>query len=145
VSLTRDGTILTYDSSGFVKAIRTSSPPGPAATYSRTLVDVARYGRSDWSTFAAITPDGKRLYFNVVPETNRGPGAGQVRVAVVGSDRSRLVAAGTQYNGLMFTDPHVRHVLLYGRNRELGDLDLRSGEITPFPGRLRRWIGEVFW
>jgi hypothetical protein len=143
LSLDYSGKLLTYSTGKHVMAIPTTSPPGPAGAHSRILVTARKYGRYAQISFAAITPDGKHVYFNVFPERG-GPGPGQIRVAAVGSSRSRVVASKTQYNGLMFADPRVRHLLLYIHN-ELVKLDLRSGKVAVQTGPLRKFIGEVFW
>lgn len=144
LSLDFNGKLLAYGGGQSVMAMPTSSPPGPAARYSRTLIRARRYGRLAQISFAAITPDGKHLYFNVFPETRSGPKPGQIRVVAVGSSRSRLVASKTWYNGLMSADPRIRHLLLHMHN-DLVNLDLRSGKITPLPAALRKYVGEIFW
>jgi hypothetical protein len=144
LSLTFDGKMLAYGDGQRVLAMKTSSPSAPLARYSRTLLRARRIGPLATISFAAITPDGKRLYFNVFPETSSGPRPGQIRVATIGTTGSRVVASKTGFNGLMAADPRIRHLLFYV-DHDLVKLDLRSGKITPMPGPLRKYVGESFW
>ena len=144
VSLDFSGKLLAYSTGREVMALPTGAPPGPAARYSRTLIKAAPYSRTGGISFAAITPDGKRVCFSIYPERRDGPGPGQIRVAELGSNRSRLVASHAAYQGLIAADPRIRHLLLYIHN-ELVRLDLRSGKITPLPAALRKYVGETFW
>ena len=144
LSLDFNGKLLAYGAGQTVRAMPTSSPPGPAARYSRTVMRARHYGRQATISFAAITPDRKHFYFNVFPETKVGPRPGQIRIVAVGSVRSRVIASKTQFNGLIAADPRVRHLLLYIHN-ELVQLDLRSGKVTPLPAPLRKYVGESFW
>ncbi len=144
VSLDFDGKRLAYSTGQYVMAIPTSAPPGPAAAYSRTLIRAAQYTRTGGISFAAITPDGKHICFSIYPELASGPGPGQIRIADIGSNRSRLVASDAQYQGLISADPRVRHLLLYIHD-ELVNLDLSNAKLTPLPAPLRKYIGESFW
>ncbi len=125
-------------------AIPTSAPPGPAAPYSRTLIRAAQAGRTAWISFAAITPDGRHVCFGIYPEGEGGPGPGQIRIADLGSSRSRLVASNAGSPGLISAGPRIRHLLFHMHN-ELVSLDLRSGKTTPLPAALRKYVGEILW
>ena len=144
VSLDFNGKVLAYSTGRSVMAISTSAPPGPAAQYSRTLLRAAPYSRTGGISFAAITPDGKHVCFSIYPQRADGPGPGQIRIADLGSNQSRLVASNAAYQGLISADPRIRHLLLYIHN-ELVRLDLRSGKLTPLPPGLRKYVGETFW
>ena len=144
VSLDFSGKLLAYSTGRAVMAIPTSAPPGPASRYARTLISAAPYSRTGGISFAAITPDGKHVCFSIYPQRRDGPGPGQIRLAAIGSNRSRLVVSHAAYQGLISADPRVRQLLLYLHN-ELVRLDLRSGRITPLPAPLRRYVGETFW
>ena len=148
VSLTSAGTTLAYYTPTRVMAIPTSAPAGPADRYSRTLFSVARYGREQQIFFAAITPDGRQVVFTISQVPISRAGSGQVRVAAVGSRRSRVLAGHVSYPALATADPPLRHLLLYrwlGTHSELVNLNLRDGHISPGPASLRRYIGELFW
>jgi hypothetical protein len=144
VSLDFNGKLLVYSTGRYVMAIPTTAPPGPAGPYSRTLIRAAPYSRTGGISFAAVTPDGKHVCFSIYPERENGPGPGQIRIADISSNRSRLVASNTQYQGLISADPRVRHLLLYFHG-ELVRLDLRNGKLTPLPGPMRKYVGETFW
>jgi len=144
VSLDFNGNVLAYSTSRYVMAIPTIAPPGPAAAYSRTLIRAAHYTRTGGISFAAITPDGKHVCFSIYPQRANGPGPGQIRIARLGSNHSRLVAWNAQYQGLISPDPRIRHLLLYMHD-ELVRLDLRSGKLTQLPASLRKYVGEIFW
>jgi hypothetical protein len=143
LSLDFTGKLLAYNTDHAVKVIPTNAPPGPASRYSRVLVTAASFGRPDTIDFAAITPDGKLLCLALFADQQPG----EIRIADLASHRShrsRLVASGIQNPGLIFADQRTRHLLVRTRN-ELVSLDLRTGKITPLPGPLRKYLGELFW
>jgi hypothetical protein len=70
VSLTANGGLLLYslqESTSEVRAIPTSAPSGMASERGRTVVKAAEFGTSTWISFAAISPDGKAVYFSTFP------------------------------------------------------------------------------
>lgn len=140
VSLDATGRMLVYNAGGRIAALPTSAPPGPAGRYSRTVFNVRRYVRPHGIFFVTVTPDGGHVCFAV----DSGPGPGQVRVARLGADRSRLVGVNLGYPGSIAADPGVDHLLVF-RNGSLVMLDLRTGRVTPLPGPLREYTGEIFW
>jgi hypothetical protein len=148
VSLTADGGELCYslqdDPSG-VRVIPTTAAPGSAADRGRTVVAAAaQFGPSEWVSFAAITPDGKAVYFTTYPETSRGPGPGQVRVVDLATGRTRLVYAPAGSAGLITVDPLVRYFLL--QTGKLALLDLATGKIRYLPsGFLSATSGVIWW
>jgi hypothetical protein len=148
VSLTADGAELCYslqdDPSG-VRVIPTTAAPGSAADRGRTVVAAAaQFGPAEWVSFAAITPDGKAVYFTTYPETSRGPGPGQVRVVDLATGRTRLVYAPAGSPGLITVDPLVRYFLL--QTGKLVLLDLATGKIRYLPsGFLSATSGLIWW
>jgi DNA-binding beta-propeller fold protein YncE len=148
VSMTADGGELCYslqdDPSG-VRIIPTTAAPGSAADRGRTVVAAAaQFGPSEWVSFAAITPDGKAVYFTTYPETSRGPGPGQVRVVDLATGRTRLVYAPAGSPGLITVDPLVRYLLL--QTGKLVLLDLATGKIGHLPsGFLAGTSGLIWW
>lgn len=146
VSLTADGGLLCYsleENPSVVRVIPTSAAPGSAAGRGRTVVGAAQFGGSEWIAFAAISPDGKAVYFTTYTEPFGGQEAGQVRVEDLATGRSRVVhaPAGGQ-PGLITVDPAVRHFLLQvqlkGDARKLASLDLATGKVTYLPSA---WLG----
>jgi hypothetical protein len=140
VSLDSTGRLLVYNGGGRIMAMPTSAPAGPAARYSRVAFDVRRYARPHGIFYLTVTPDSSRVYFAV----DSGPGPGQIRVAAIGSDRSRLVGTNLGYPGYIAADPGVSHLLLF-RNGRLVKLDLRTGRTAPLPAPLSGYTGEIFW
>ena len=141
VSLTADGGLLYYSlqlSPSVVRAIPTSAAPGIAADRGRTVVQAAQFGPTDWVSFAAITPDGRTLYFTTYPEGSSGPGTGQVRALDLATGRSRVVYTPAGQPGLVTADPALGHMLL---QIPAGDADGDAG--PPRPGHRPRQVPSV--
>jgi hypothetical protein len=146
VSLTADGSLLAYslqENPSIVGVIPTSAAPGSAAARGRTVVRAAQFGPSAWISFAAISPDGRAVYFTTYPEPPTGPWVGQVRVVDLATGRSRVVYTPAGQPGLITVDPSVRHLLLQiqakGTNSlKLASLDLATGHVTYLPSA---WLG----
>jgi hypothetical protein len=152
VSLTADGGELCYasqQSPSVVRVIPTSAAPGSAADRGRTVARAAQFGGSEWVLFAAITPDGKAVYFTTYPERPAGGWAGQVRELDLATGRSRVVHAPAGLPGAVTADPLVRHLLLQIEVKakpsltppppKLASLDLATGKITYLPNG---WLGR---
>jgi hypothetical protein len=137
VSLTADGSQLTYSlqlSPSVVRVIPASAAPGVAADCGRTLVQATAFGPTDWVSFAAISPDGRTLYFTTYPENKSGPGTGQVRALDLATGRSRVLDTQAGQPGLVIADPAVQHFLLQGTAKaRLASLDLATGRVTYLP------------
>jgi hypothetical protein len=146
VSLTADGSLLAYslqENPSIIGVIPTSAAPGSAAARGRTVVLAAQFGPSAWISFAAISQDGRAVYFTTYPEPPTGPGVGQVRVVDLASGRSRVVYAPAGQPGLIAVDPSVRHLLLQiqakgTKSLKLASLDLATGHVTSLPSA---WLG----
>jgi hypothetical protein len=154
ISLSADASQLCYslqEGPAVVRVIPTSSAPGPAASLGRTVADASAFGRSDFISYAAITPDGRHVYFTTFPEQAGGPGTGHVRVADLATGRSRLVNASAGQPGLITADPTVRDLLLQvsrpqpGRQPSvrLAKLDLLTGTVTYLPSGWLSGEGDV--
>jgi hypothetical protein len=153
VSLTADGGELCYasqQSPSEVRVIPTSAAPGRAADRGRTVARAAQFGGSEWVLFAAITPDGKAVYFTTYPERFAGEWAGQVRELDLATGRSRIVYAPAGLPGAVTADSLVRHLLLQIVVKvkpslsppppKLASLDLATGKITYLPNG---WLGRT--
>jgi hypothetical protein len=153
VSLTADGGELCYasqQSPSEVRVIPTTAAPGNAADRGRTVARAAQFGGSEWVLFAAITPDGKAVYFTTYPERFAGEWAGQVRELDLATGRSRIVYAPAGLPGAVTADPLVRHLLLQIVVKvkpslsppppKLASLDLATGKITYLPNG---WLGRT--
>lgn len=153
VSLTADGGELCYasqQSPSVVRVIPTSAAPGSAADRGRTVARAAQFGGSEWVLFAAITPDGKAVYFTTYPERFAGEWAGQVRDLDLATGRSRIVYAPAGLPGAVTADPLVRHLLLQIEVKakpslsppppKLASLDLTTGKVTYLPNG---WLGRM--
>jgi hypothetical protein len=150
VSLTADGGQLTYSlqlDPSVVRVIPTSAAPGVAADRGRTLVRSTAFGPTDWVSFAAISPDGRTLYFTTYPQNKLGPGTGQVRVLDLATGRSRVLDTQAGQPGLITADPAVRHFLLQiqqGTSKVmLASLDLATGHVTYLPSGWTGLMGDV--
>jgi hypothetical protein len=149
VSLTANGGELCYpsqESPSVVRVIPTSAASGSAADRGRT---VAQFGGSEWVEFAAITPDGKTVYFTTYPESSLEGWAGQVREVDLATGRSRIVYAPAGLPGAVTADPLVRHLLLqiFGKAvsstphpPKLASLDLATGKVLYLPNG---WLGRI--
>ena len=146
VSLTADGGQLTYSLQLYpsvVREIPASAAPGAAADRGRTLVSATAFGPTDWVSFAAISPDGRTLYFTTFPQEKFGPGTGQVRALDLATGRSRVLGQQAGQPGLVTADPAVDHFLLQivGKTQtRLASLDLTTGHLTDLPSG---WLGPV--
>lgn len=117
-----------------MRVIAASAAPGVAADRGRTLVQATAFGPTDWVSFAAISPDGRILYFTTFPEGKHGPGTGQVRALDLATGRSRVLDTQAGQPGLILADPAVQHFLLQGTPKaRLASLDLATGHVTDLP------------
>jgi hypothetical protein len=143
VSLSANGSLLLYslqlDPS--VRIIPASAPPGQAADRGRTVLRAAQFGRSQWISFAAISPDGSAVCFSIYPPGGGGPG--RIYVADLATGHPLLVASGAAYPGLIASDPAVRQLLLH-MPQGLARLDLSTGKLTYLPG-WKGFIGSITW
>jgi hypothetical protein len=153
VSLTADGGELCYasqQSPSVVRVIPTSAAPGSAADRGRTVARAAQFGGSEWVLYAAITPDGKAVYFTTYPERSAEGWAGQVRELDLATGRSRIVYAPAGLPGAVTADPLVRQLLLQIEVKakpslsppppKLASLDLATGKVTYLPNG---WLGRI--
>ena len=156
LSLDHDGSVLEYDfapggESSQIGVLRTDAPPGNLISRGRTVAQAARFGRTDWISFSAITPDGRSVYFSTYPlddghlsfaQLAGGQLTGQLRVLDLVTGRTRLVIANAGQPGLITADPSVRYALLQiaGHNSPLKliRLDLTTGQRTELPSG---WLG----
>ena len=151
VSLTADGGELCYasqQSPSVVRVIPTSAAPGSAADRGRTVVRAAQFGGSEAVLFAAITPDGKAVYFTTYRLVGRV--TGQVRELDLATGRSRIVYAPAGLPGAVTADPAVQHLLLQieGTGKasstppppELASLNLATGKVSYLPNG---WLGRI--
>jgi hypothetical protein len=139
VSLNANGSLVLYSlqlGPSAVRIIPASAPPGQAADRGRTVLRAAQFGRSQWISFAAISPDGSTVCFSVYPPGGGGPG--RIYVADLATGHTRLVASGATYPGLIATDPAASQLLLHMPDG-LVRLDLSSGKLT----YLRGWKGST--
>ncbi len=114
VSLSGNGKYLAYAVQltkyrrSVLDVLPTSAAPGPAGERSRTVVKAARFGPRTSITSAALTSDGRAVYFTTFrTSTKTGGGASgwQVRLASVATGQSRVI--GTYRGSLVYlvTDP----------------------------------------
>ncbi|HEX6524577.1 MAG TPA: hypothetical protein VF070_31920 [Streptosporangiaceae bacterium] len=154
ISLSADASLLCYSiqmNPSVVRVIPTSSAPGPAASVGRTVADGSAFGSSEIISYAAISPDGRHVYFTTFPEPNGGPGNGQVRAADLATGHSRLVSASAGKPGLITADPSVSDLLLQIPRNEAGKqpyvrlakLDLLTGTATYLPSSWLSGDGDV--
>jgi hypothetical protein len=150
LSLTADGSQLCYsfpDGTAAVRVIPTSAAAGQAADRGRTVLATAQVDRLGGSGlyFAAISADGKTVYFSASPEDDSGRQAVPVQALDIATGQVRVVQTIPRQAGLIVTDPGVRHLLL----RTLGPgtastspelatarlalLDLATGKISYLP------------
>ena len=76
VSLSANGSLLLYSlqlDPSVVRIIPASAPPGQAADRGRTVLRAPQVGRSQWISFAAISPDGSAVCFSIYPSRGRQP------------------------------------------------------------------------
>ncbi len=115
-----------------LRVIPTSAPPGPAADRGRTIMQATRFGRSTafgpWFSFAAISPDARKVYFCVIPP-GRGPDTIWM-MNLTGHHPRKLVSG--QADGFMTADPSLTHLMLFINNK-LVKLNLTTGHTTPLP------------
>jgi hypothetical protein len=141
LSLTADGSMLYYTVNWAVLGMPTSAAPGAAA--GRTVVLAAAFDPTDWIFFAAVSADGSTLYFTTTPESQSGPGVGQVRALNLATGRSRVVYTPAGQPGLVTADPAVQNFLLQIPQQgtlKLARLDLATGRVTDLPSG---WLGPV--
>jgi hypothetical protein len=150
LSLTADGSQLCYSFPGgnaAVRVIPTSAAAGNAADRGRTVLQTAQVDRLGGMGlyFAAISADGKTVYFSASPEDHSGRSAVPVRALDIATGQIHVVQTIPRQAGLIVTDPQVRHLLL----RTLGPgtastppalatarlalLDLATGKISYLP------------
>jgi hypothetical protein len=148
VSLTADGRQLCYSlqvAPSVVRVIPTSAAAGSADRLGRT---VAEAPSGQWISFAAISPDGGRVYFTAFAEPGLHAAIlSQVWVADLTTGRSRVVYAPAGRPGLIAADPGARHLLLQlpgqnGAPARLALLDLAAGKVSYLP---LSPMGEFFW
>jgi hypothetical protein len=129
-----------------VRVIPTSAAPGSAAGLGQT---VAQAQSGQWIPFAAISPDGRKIYFAAYTQqglTATGPMTGQIAVVDLVTGRSRAVYTGAAGKpGLITSDPGVQYLLLQiprktGQPPRLARLDLSTGKITYLPSG---WLGLI--
>jgi hypothetical protein len=143
VSLTANGDLLLYslqESTSEVRVIATSAQPGMASERGRTVIKAAQLGPSTWISFAAISPNGKSVYFSTFPPGGGGPG--QIRVTDLAGRRPKILAGGAYSPGLITTDPTVHHLRLY-LHHKLSVLDLTTGKVTHLPAAWRFFVSEI--
>ncbi len=136
VSIDGNGGLLLYgvrDRTPELSVIPTSAPPGPAADRSRTIIQATRFGRParfgpSWFSFAAISPDARKVYFSVIPP-RPGPDAIWV-MSLTGHHPRRLVSG--QADGFITADPALGHLLLFINDKPV-KLDLTTGHATALP------------
>lgn len=150
VSLTADAGQLTYSlqlDPSVVRVIPTSAAPGVAADRGRTLVQATAFGPTDWISFAAISPDGRTLYFTTYPQNKLGPRTGQVRALDLATGRSRVLDQQAGQPGLVIADPAVDHFLLQiletTLSTRLASLDLATGHVRYLPSGWTDAMGDV--
>ncbi len=114
LSLSRNGNYLAYAVEltkyhrSVLDVLPTSAAPGPADERSRTVVKAARFGPRTSITSAALTSDGRAVYFTTfrTSGTSGGERSGwQIRLASVATGQSRVI--GTYRGSLVYlvTDP----------------------------------------
>jgi hypothetical protein len=144
VSLSANGSLLLYSlqlGPSVARIIPASAPPGQAADRGRTVARAAQFGRSQWISFAAISPDGSTVCFSVYPPGGGGPG--RIYVTDLATGHARLVASGATYPGLIASDPAVHQLLLHMPDN-LARLDLSTGKLT-YLARWNGFIGRITW
>jgi hypothetical protein len=136
VSIDGNGGLLLYnvrDRTPELRVIPTSAPPGPAADRGRTIIQATRFGRltgfGPWFSFAAISPDARKVCFSVIPPPGRGPDA--IWVTSVTGHHPRKLASG-QAGGFITADPRLGHLLLFINDKPV-KLDLTTGHATALP------------
>jgi hypothetical protein len=142
VSLNANGSLLLYSlqlDPSVARIIPASASPGQAADRGRTVLRAAQFGRSQWISFAAISPDGSAVCFSIYPSG----GGGRIYVDDLATGHPLLVASGAAYPGLIASDPAVRQLLLHMRHG-LARLDLSTGKLTYLPG-WKGFIGSITW
>ncbi len=153
VSLTADGGQLCYSlqlTPSVVRVIPTSAARGSAADRGRT---VAQAQSGQWTSFAAISADGTKVYFATYAQLTMhqtGPVTGQVRVVDLATGRSRVVYAPAGQPGLITSDPGAGYLLLQiqGKAKQpvrLARLDLATGKVANLPSA---WLGQgavLYW
>ena len=116
-----------------------------------SLVASAQSGQ--WTSFAAISADGSKVYFATYAQLTihqTGPVTGQVRVVDLATGRSRVVYAPAGQPGLITSDPGAGYLLLQIQGKaeqsvRLARLDLATGKVTNLPSA---WLGPgavLYW
>lgn len=136
VSIDASGGQLAYsvrDRTPELRVIPASAPPGPAADRGRTIIKATRFGQPtrfglSWFSFAALSPDGRTVYFSVIPPL-RGPDT--IWVMNLAGHHPRQLVSG-QAGGFITADPRLRYLLLFINGKPV-KLDLTTGHTTPLP------------
>ncbi len=155
LSLTADGKQLCYTLDGdgsfsLIRVIPTSAPPGSATGPGRIVAPVEA---GKFFSFAAISPDGGRVYFAVDAQRavlQTKPVTEQVRVTDLATGRSRVVYAAAGLPGLITSDPGVRYLLLQSQGQprqppRLTRLDLATGKVTALPAGRFGLPAALYW
>ena len=136
VSIDANGGLLLYNvraRAPELRVIPTGAPPGAAAGRGRTIIQATRFGRltgfGPWFSFAAISPDARKVYFTVIPPPGRGPDTIWV-MSLPGHHPRKLVSGQT--GGFTTADPSVSHLMLFISDKPV-KLDLTTGHATPLP------------
>jgi hypothetical protein len=136
VSIDASGGLLLYNVRGRTPELRvipTNAPPGPAADRGRTIIQATRFARATrfeppWFSFAAISPDARKIYFSVIPP---GPGPDAIWVMNLTAHHSRKLVSG-QAGGFIAADPSRRYLMLFINDKPV-KLDLTTGRTTALP------------
>jgi len=142
LSLTAHGTLLAYDTRTADLArsatylLPTSAADGPAATRSRLAVASDRFGRSIAINSAAITLDGRQVYFTTSPVLPTSHARWQLRAVELATGRIRVVGRYAGFPAYLTADPSVRYALVID---SLAPTSQRTATVTatPSPGRSR--------
>jgi len=144
LSLTAHGTLLAYDakvgnlarSAAYV--LPTSAADGPTARHSRLAVASDRFGRSAAINSAAITPDGRQVYFTTSDVLQTSNPRWHLRAVELATGRIRVVGRYAGFPVFLSADPSVRYALVVD---EIASASQRTStpSVTPAPspGRSR--------
>ena len=136
VSIDANGGQLAYsvrDRTPEIRVIPTDASPGPAADRGRTIIRATRFGRPtkfglSWFSFAALSPDARKVYFSVIPPL-RGPDT--IWAMNLTGHHPRKLASG-QANGFITANPRLSYLLLFINDKPV-KLNLSTGHTTALP------------
>jgi len=118
LSLTAHGTLLAYDTragkltGSATYLLSTRAADGPAARRSRLAVASDSFGRSAAINSAAITPDGRQVYFTTSRDLPTSNARWQLRAVELATGRIRVVGRYAGFPAYLSADPSVRYALV---------------------------------